>query len=102
MIAAGEAVAVGDVAVRVTVWVAGRVQGVGFRWWTRSQALRLGLVGSASNLPDGRVEVVAEGPRVACDQLLKLLESDDTPGSVDHVQSRYSQPRGGLSGFRER
>jgi acylphosphatase len=87
---------------RLTALVSGRVQGVGFRWWTRSQALRLGLVGSASNLPDGRVEVVAEGTRIACDQLLKLLESDDTPGSVDHVQNRYSQPRGGFSGFRER
>jgi len=82
--------------------VSGRVQGVGFRWWTRSQALRLGLVGSAANLADGRVEVLAEGPRSACDELLELLKSDDTPGSVDHVESRYSEPRGGLSGFRER
>ena len=89
-------------ACRLTAWVSGRVQGVGFRWWTRSQALRLGLVGSAANLSDGRVEVIAEGPRAACDQLLKLLESDDTPGSVDHVEGRYGQPRGGLSDFRER
>jgi acylphosphatase len=89
-------------ACRLTAWVSGRVQGVGFRWWTRSQALGLGLVGSAANLPDGRVEVIAEGPRSACDRLLKLLESDDTPGSVDHVESRYGEPRGGLSGFRER
>jgi acylphosphatase len=89
-------------ACRLTAWVSGRVQGVGFRWWTRSQALRLGLVGSAANLSDGRVEVIVEGPREACDQLLKLLKTDDTPGSVDHVESRYGQPRGGLSGFRER
>jgi acylphosphatase len=87
---------------RLTAWVSGRVQGVGFRWWTRSQALGLGLVGSAANLPDGRVEVIAEGPRSACDRLVELLKSDDTPGSVDHVESRYGQPRGGLSGFRER
>lgn len=87
---------------RLTAWVSGRVQGVGFRWWTRSQALQLGLVGSAANLSDGRVEVVAEGPRDACEQLVELLESDDTPGSVDHVESRYGPPRGGLSGFRER
>jgi len=33
-------------AVRMTAWVHGFVQGVGFRWWTRSQALELGLVGS--------------------------------------------------------
>ena len=38
----------------MTAWVHGFVQGVGFRWWTRSQALELGLVGSATNLADGR------------------------------------------------
>src|SRR6185437_455819 len=59
--------------VRLTAWVRGRVQGVGFRWWVRSRALELGLVGSASNLDDGRVEVVAEGPRAACERLLELL-----------------------------
>jgi acylphosphatase len=79
------------------------VQGVGFRWWTRSRALRLGLVGSASNLPDGRVEVVAEGPKGACEQLLSLLrDTDDTPGIVDTVVERWSAARGGLRGFVER
>ena len=42
---------------------AGRVQGVGFRWWTRARALELGLTGWARNTQDGRVEVVAEGSR---------------------------------------
>ena len=41
--------------VRLTAWVHGRVQGVGFRWWTRSRALELGLTGYAANRPDGRV-----------------------------------------------
>ncbi len=36
--------------VRLIAWVHGQVQGVGFRWWTRSRALELGLVGSATNL----------------------------------------------------
>ncbi len=49
--------------VRLTAWVHGRVQGVGFRWYTRATALELGLVGYAQNYPDGRVLVVAEGPR---------------------------------------
>ena len=51
--------------VRLTAWVHGRVQGVGFRWWTRSRALELGLTGYAANRPDGRVLVVAQGPRDA-------------------------------------
>lgn len=88
--------------VRLTAWVHGEVQGVGFRWWTRSRALELGLVGRASNLPDGRVEVLAEGDRPACDRLVELLRGDGTPGRVRSVSARYSAARGGLIGFVER
>jgi acylphosphatase len=88
--------------VRLTAWVHGQVQGVGFRWWTRARALELGLVGSASNLPDGRVEIVAEGARNGCVVLLALLRSPGTPGSVATVVERWGQARGGLTGFRER
>ncbi|MFJ6672338.1 acylphosphatase [Actinosynnema sp. NPDC091369] len=88
--------------VRLTAWVRGRVQGVGFRWWTRARALELGLVGSASNLRDGRVEVNAEGPESACRDLLTALRSGDTPGRVDSIVERWSEARGGLTGFVER
>jgi acylphosphatase len=89
-------------AVRLTAWVHGRVQGVGFRWWTRSRALELGLTGYAANRPDGRVQVVAQGPRDACEQLLQLLRCGKTPGHVDTVVVDWS-PRGeAISGFSER
>ena len=88
--------------VRLTAWVRGRVQGVGFRWWTRARALELGLVGTATNLDDGRVEVVAEGPRSACEQLLALLGGGGSPGRVTSVVERWGPARGGLEGFRER
>ena len=101
--------------VRLTVWVRGRVQGVGFRWWTRSRALELGLVGWAANLDDGRVEVVAEGSRAACEALLALLGEQPPrdppsgasrswyrrPGRVTGVTHRWSAPRGATS-FTER
>lgn len=90
-----------DEPVRLTAWVRGRVQGVGFRWWTRARALELSLVGRATNLPDGRVEVVAEGPREGCERLLVLLASGSTPGRVTGVGHRWSQSRGGLDGFVE-
>lgn len=83
----------------MTAFVKGQVQGVGFRWWTRSQALELGLAGTATNLADGRVEVVVEGPEHACRALLALLGSG--PGRVDFVAERWGAPRG-ESGFRER
>jgi acylphosphatase len=88
--------------VRLTAWVHGYVQGVGFRWWTRSRALELGLVGYAANRPDGRVQVVAEGPRDACERLLDLLEGGNTPGRVDKVVADWSEPRDSLLGFTER
>ena len=88
--------------VRLTAWMRGRVQGVGMRWWVRSRALELGLNGFATNLDDGRVEVVAEGPREACVALLTVLRSHGTPGHVTGVTERFDVPRGGLVGFTER
>ncbi len=93
-----------DPDVRLTAWVHGHVQGVGFRWWTRSRALELGLTGYAANQADGRVLVVAQGPRDACEQLLQLLNSGKkTPGGhVDTVVVDWS-PRGeAIRGFSER
>jgi acylphosphatase len=86
--------------VRLTAWVEGMVQGVGFRWWTRSKALELGLVGSVRNLDDGRVAVVAEGDREACQALLEALGGRDAPGRVDQVVSRWDEARGDLRDFR--
>ena len=106
-------------AVRLVAWVEGRVQGVGFRWWVRSRALELGLVGFAENLADGRVKVVAEGSSARCQDLLALL-ADGTasadaapggltwpgracrPGRVTRVAHRWAAAAGDLSGFTER
>ena len=88
--------------VRLTAFVKGRVQGVGFRWWTRARALELGLRGSATNLDDGRVEVVAEGPEPAARALLEALRGGATPGRVDFVAERWGTARGQDVGFVER
>ncbi|KRE32018.1 acylphosphatase [Mycobacterium sp. Soil538] len=92
----------GESEVRLTAWVHGHVQGVGFRWWTRSRALELGLTGFAANKPDGRVQVVVQGPRDACERLLDLLEGGATPGHVDKVIVDWSAAADALSGFTER
>lgn len=88
--------------VRMTAFVHGTVQGVGFRWFVRSRALELGLTGTASNRADGRVEVVAEGPRAACEALLAELRGPRAPGRVETVVERFDDARGGLRGFGER
>jgi acylphosphatase len=87
---------------RLTAWVHGQVQGVGFRWWTRSRALELGLTGYAKNQADGRVLVVAQGPRALCERLLELLGGGTTPGSVDNVVADWSAPDPQIRGFSER
>jgi acylphosphatase len=84
-------------AVRLTGWLRGRVQGVGMRWWIRSRALELGLVGWARNLDDGRVEVVAEGPRSACEALWEQLQPGAAPGRPGRIESavqRWTQETG--------
>ncbi|HEY5833654.1 acylphosphatase [Streptomyces sp.] len=86
--------------VRLTAWVRGRVQGVGFRWWARATALEIGgLSGYASNLDDGRVQMVAEGDRADCEHLLDRLRHGDTPGRVEGVTEIWGVPRGGYDGF---
>ncbi|ANS80651.1 Acylphosphate phosphohydrolase, putative [Serinicoccus hydrothermalis] len=91
---------------RALIFVRGRVQGVGFRWWTRARALELDLVGHARNLPDGRVEVNAQGGRAAIDSLVGLLQEDPSthsrPGNVTGVAVQWHDVREGLSGFVER
>jgi acylphosphatase len=74
--------------------VHGRVQGVGFRVSTRAQARRLGLAGSARNLPDGSVEVEVEGPAVAVADLLAWLESGPRLARVEAVAVSAIDPTG--------
>lgn len=88
-----------DDIIRVTAFVHGFVQGVGFRWFTRAKALELGLAGSATNMSDGRVQVIVEGRATAVDALLEWLRTGDTPGAVDDVVEQRTAPRLDLKGF---
>ncbi len=60
--------------VRAHVFFSGTVQGVGFRYTCRSYAADLGLTGWVKNLADGRVELMAEGPKKTIDQLLQSID----------------------------
>ena len=51
------------------------MQGVGFRWFTRDQAVALGLTGFVRNLPDGAVEAIAEGSAAALDTWIAHVRS---------------------------
>ncbi len=69
-----------DNAVEVRVY--GHVQGVGFRYFTQQQAVRLGLHGRASNLPDGSVVVFARGDAHAIEQFLAWLQQGPRSATV--------------------
>ena len=85
---------------RLTARITGEVQGVGFRYRTRQEAVRLGLTGVVSNRLDGSVQVVAEGSGPALDGLREFLEGPGAPGSVAAVDARFSDGTGEFSGFR--
>jgi acylphosphatase len=74
---------------RLHAHVYGRVQGVGFRFYTVDAAISLGLTGWVANRYDDSVEVVAEGPHAALQQLLVVLSEGPSMSRVDQVQHEF-------------
>ena len=80
--------------------VRGRVQGVGFRDYVETRARRLRLTGYVRNLDDMRsVEVVAEGPRGAVQQLIDELHGGPRLSRVDDVDVEWREATGGFRDF---
>ena len=77
----------------------GRVQGVGYRAFCANEAVLLGLAGSARNLPDGRVQVVAEGDESQLRQFVARLRIGPPFSRVDEVTFRWEEPTGAYQGF---
>jgi acylphosphatase len=78
--------------------VSGRVQGVWFRESTRREAVKLNLRGRAVNLPDGRVEVLAEGRESDIEALASWLQQGPPMARVEQVAEEIVQ-ESGLPGF---
>lgn len=75
----------------------GKVQRVNFRAWTQHEARSLGLSGWVRNLSDGRaVEVLAEGPRPALEQLLRYLHEGPPYAMVTTIETEWGQAEGEL------
>ena len=72
--------------VQVHIRVVGMVQGVGFRWFVKQAANRLGLTGFVRNLPDGSVEVVVEGERGLVGEMVSEVRRGPRWAQVNHVQ----------------
>ncbi len=75
-----------DVMHRRTCYFSGRVQGVGFRYTVKNVALQYNVAGFVKNLPDGRVELVMEGPDPDMDRLVQDV-SQRMDGYIKRVDS---------------
>ena len=87
---------------RAHVYVSGQVQGVFFRDATRQKARELGLGGWVRNLPDGRVEVLFEGPSDAVRQAVQWCEGGTPEADVENVDADFEEAKGDLAGFEVR
>ncbi len=87
---------------RAHIWVSGRVQGVWFRATAREIANRLGLKGWVRNLPDGRVEIVAEGDESALDEFIKWCWEGPPLARVEDVEVEWERPTGEFRSFEVR
>jgi acylphosphatase len=87
---------------RLHLLISGRVQGVWYRASTRTRARELGLTGWVRNLPDGRVEALAEGPCPQLEALLAWCHDGPILARVDGIEASWGQASGDFPGFETR
>ncbi len=85
--------------VRLRIVYAGQVQGVGFRYTVKSLAPGYEVTGGVRNLPDGRVEMIAEGARDELDALAQAVMDSGLGPLIRDVETHWEDARGGMRGF---
>ncbi|PSQ78867.1 MAG: acylphosphatase [Bacteroidetes bacterium QH_7_62_13] len=91
-----------DTKERLSARIAGRVQGVGFRNFTRMRARQLGLTGWVRNEQDGSVRLEAEGPRGALEDLLDAVHEGPRLARVADVDADWDDATEEFENFRVR
>ena len=84
---------------RLHIFYSGRVQGVGFRHAVRMVATGFEVAGVVRNLPDGRVELVAEGARGELEQFLKAIEDSEVGGFIRQAATNWGDAKNEFRGF---
>lgn len=79
--------------------ISGRVQGVGFRYFTQDTAVREGVTGRVRNRPDGRVEAYLEGEREAVDRVERAIRRGPRGARVLDVDVEPDEPGGAYTNF---
>ncbi len=84
---------------RMLVFFSGRVQGVGFRYTTKTVATGFEITGTIKNLPDGRVELVAEGSHAELDAFRAALHDAGLAGFIRDEQVIWADAKNEFKGF---
>jgi acylphosphatase len=84
---------------RMTVFFSGQVQGVGFRYTTKTVATGFEITGTIRNLPDDRVELVAEGQREELDAFRAALHDAGLAGFIRDEQVNWAEAKNEFRGF---
>ena len=84
---------------KVTLYISGNVQRVGYRAKVISIATALGIKGFIQNLPDGRVKIIAQGEQSELDKLIQDMNISNSLINVTNIKQEYSTPSGDYEGF---
>jgi acylphosphatase len=84
---------------RVTNLYSGHVQGIGFRYTVKILTAGFEVTGTVRNLPDGRVELVAESAREELEAFLKAIRDSDVGAFIRQEQARWSEAKNDFHGF---
>lgn len=85
---------------RVHLFVSGLVQGVGYRYFAVRRADVYGIKGFVANLPDGRVEVVAEGEKGVLREFIGDLRRGPIAAHVTDIREEWDKPTFEFDGFK--
>lgn len=81
------------------IFYSGRVQGVGFRYTTKTVATGYEVTGTVRNLPDGRVELMAEGSRDELEGFQQGIRESGLGHFISNEEVRWTEAQGGFRGF---
>ena len=84
---------------RMCIFYSGHVQGVGFRYSTKTVAVGFEVTGTVRNLPDGRVELIAEGERMELEAFRDAVRDAGLSGLIRDEAVTWSDAQNTLRGF---
>jgi acylphosphatase len=84
---------------QLQIYYSGRVQGVGFRYTVKTTATGFEVTGTVRNLPDGRVELQAEGAKEELEAFRQAIRDSGLEHFIRAEEARWGEPTSGFRGF---